>query len=257
MPTWVPDWSNNANIAPIGPLFGNNFTASGSTALDLSISEAEDTLSLSGLIVDVVQKAATGSLTFDQSDIVTDPAEMQASGYRTGRSFVEYEELASVAQPYSTGEDLSDIFWRMLTCDRLENGETPHPGFSEAYKVIVYLMGLYNSSDPSTPVEIALKDYDGEKYPISPIVLQYIAAIGKWSSGRVFCVTESRRLGWVRKGVKPGDLICIVHGGEVPYILRPRPKGGFQLLGDCYFYGIMNGEAMNMEGLDKVRFAIH
>ena len=39
------------------------------------------------------------------------------------------------------------------------------------------------------------------------------------------------------------DEICLLFGGEVPYVVRDR--GGFyQFIGECYCYGIMNGEAI-------------
>ena len=46
-----------------------------------------------------------------------------------------------------------------------------------------------------------------------------------------------------------GDEIWILHGGHVPFILRPyctdsNRAGSYFLAGDCYIHGIMDGEAM-------------
>ncbi|PVH80545.1 hypothetical protein DL98DRAFT_515399 [Cadophora sp. DSE1049] len=44
---------------------------------------------------------------------------------------------------------------------------------------------------------------------------------------------------------QPGDIVCLFHGGNVPYVLRPT-AGYYQLVGECYVHGIMNGEAMQV-----------
>lgn len=44
--------------------------------------------------------------------------------------------------------------------------------------------------------------------------------------------------------VRPGDLICVLYGGEVPFVLRPFELW-FELIGECYVSGIMHGEFMN------------
>lgn len=38
---------------------------------------------------------------------------------------------------------------------------------------------------------------------------------------RRFCATSGKRLGWVPLMARPGDLICIFDGAEVPFVLRP------------------------------------
>jgi hypothetical protein len=41
-----------------------------------------------------------------------------------------------------------------------------------------------------------------------------------------------------------GDLMCVLFGGEVPFVLRLNDDGRYRMIGGCYVYGIMNGEAM-------------
>ncbi|PMD30485.1 hypothetical protein L207DRAFT_377331, partial [Hyaloscypha variabilis F] len=38
-----------------------------------------------------------------------------------------------------------------------------------------------------------------------------------------------------------GDRVCVLKGGEVPYVLRPT-EGSFYFLGECYIDDIMRGE---------------
>lgn len=44
-----------------------------------------------------------------------------------------------------------------------------------------------------------------------------------------------------------GDLVAILFGLHVPYILKPlsdRPEDGYEFIGEAYVHGAMNGEAV-------------
>ena len=71
--------------------------------------------------------------------------------------------------------------------------------------------------------------------------------------------TESGQYGsWMGTGpakMRPGDLVVVLFGGLVPYVIRhaggmARVEGGrrvdeYIILGDCYLHGIMHGEAID------------
>ncbi|KAK8206960.1 heterokaryon incompatibility protein-domain-containing protein [Phyllosticta capitalensis] len=61
-----------------------------------------------------------------------------------------------------------------------------------------------------------------------------------------FVKTSRGYIGLIDKSVSKGDLICLLSGGSVPYVLRPVPgeEGKFQFIGEAYIEGIMYGEAM-------------
>jgi hypothetical protein len=60
---------------------------------------------------------------------------------------------------------------------------------------------------------------------------------GQWS----FFTTEFGRFGLGQKGIVPGDLICILHGGRVTYTLR-KVLDHYIFVGCAYVHGIMDGE---------------
>ncbi|KAJ8116079.1 hypothetical protein OPT61_g2429 [Boeremia exigua] len=64
------------------------------------------------------------------------------------------------------------------------------------------------------------------------------------ASSRLFAATETGMIGFVPMRAKKGDLVCILHGASVPFILRQTTGGKFQLVGECYMHGIMYGEAL-------------
>uniref|UniRef100_L2FP84 Het domain-containing protein n=1 Tax=Colletotrichum fructicola (strain Nara gc5) TaxID=1213859 RepID=L2FP84_COLFN len=45
--------------------------------------------------------------------------------------------------------------------------------------------------------------------------------------------------------MKPGDVICVLLGGKMPFCLRPWGKNNYLLVGECYVHGIMNGEIID------------
>jgi hypothetical protein len=55
-------------------------------------------------------------------------------------------------------------------------------------------------------------------------------------------------VGFVPKMSQANDLIFVLMGCDIPLVLRPCKNDLYQLVGECYVHGIMNGEAM--EGLD-------
>ncbi|KAI0858243.1 heterokaryon incompatibility protein-domain-containing protein [Xylaria cubensis] len=62
---------------------------------------------------------------------------------------------------------------------------------------------------------------------------------------------------------RKGDIVVLLYGGNVPYLLRPVNKGMnvnersvepvdmFELVGECYAQGIMHGELLNRQGSEK------
>ena len=51
-------------------------------------------------------------------------------------------------------------------------------------------------------------------------------------------------MGLGSQAIKADDMVVILAGGEVPFILR-RDGEFFQLVGECYVCGIMNGQAVH------------
>lgn len=60
-------------------------------------------------------------------------------------------------------------------------------------------------------------------------------------------MTTTGFIGLAPHGTRAGDLIYIILGANVPYALRPRSDNvGFELIGEAYVQGIMQGEALDM-----------
>ncbi len=48
-----------------------------------------------------------------------------------------------------------------------------------------------------------------------------------------------------------GDMIYLLPGSDVPFVLRPEDKN-FRLIGQCYVHGVMYGEAINKGPLEDI-----
>jgi hypothetical protein len=64
--------------------------------------------------------------------------------------------------------------------------------------------------------------------------------------GRVMFVSSTGWLGLAPHGTREGDVVFVAVGADVPYILRAF-EDGYELIGECYVQGIMDGEAMEMD----------
>jgi hypothetical protein len=56
-------------------------------------------------------------------------------------------------------------------------------------------------------------------------------------------VTKKGHPGLSSRHVRRGDIVALVHGAEVPFILRSQPNGKHKIVSEAYVDGIMDGEA--------------
>ena len=71
-------------------------------------------------------------------------------------------------------------------------------------------------------------------------------SLQKWGVGKRFSRTLAGRLARVPSNALRTDLICVLHGSEVPYVVRLQEDGIYVVIGECYVHGIMHGEALQL-----------
>ena len=62
--------------------------------------------------------------------------------------------------------------------------------------------------------------------------------------GRYLFTTSKGHLGLGPIAMRVGDIITVLFGGNVPYILRPVSDDHYRLVGECYFHPVMEGQAI-------------
>jgi hypothetical protein len=61
--------------------------------------------------------------------------------------------------------------------------------------------------------------------------------------GRKLFGTKDGYIGLGDDTLKADDLVCVLFGGKMPFILR-RMEGYYKFIGECYLHGIMESEAV-------------
>ena len=106
-----------------------------------------------------------------------------------------------------------------------------------------------------------LEDYFSDRIADNASFLDFWADYQSWMRvvlGRRFVTTRNGFFGWVpdnRDGVKDsqarsGDIFAIISGCSTPILLRPF-QGYFQVFGEAYLQGAMNGEVSKLNGEGK------
>lgn len=223
LPSWVPDL-----VAPLdrrrkgrSPYHDTNFDflyrAAGERSMDLEVGE-EDKLFVKGVKFDKI-KAAAGYATFVRED------ESYASFFEliaAWRGLMEKDTDLDFRK-YPSGGSYSNAFWRTCTNDAI-------------------------SKTGGRPQRIAASDEEWIKR-------LRISMYGHGITDRnEFFITENGFIGVGPAETKVGDMVTVLFGGAMPFILREidaGERGGcYTYVGHSYVHGIMDGEAV--EGSDAV-----
>ncbi|KAL1857087.1 hypothetical protein Daus18300_010430 [Diaporthe australafricana] len=136
-----------------------------------------------------------------------------------------------------------DQLWRTLVADRGPGG-TPTPTWNR--RACQYWLDYSEGQDVT--YDVIQKD----QHPAT--ALEYIQRVQSVIWDRTFFKTArldalGRPLyGLGPREAKAGDCICILHGCSVPVILkRVEDSGEWRLVGECFVYGLMDGEAMEIK----------
>ncbi|KAL8694774.1 MAG: hypothetical protein Q9218_000620 [Villophora microphyllina] len=144
-------------------------------------------------------------------------------------------------------DDVPDKLWRTLVADRGPDGNNPPTWYQRACSES--FAASTTSGDINTGALIA--------NPRSPShVVQFLKRVQSIVWNRVFVTTHAKNhFGLAPQATRPGDFLCILLGCTVPVILRESKseKGQlehYELIGETYIYGLMDGEALDGEALD-------
>ncbi|KAL2068966.1 hypothetical protein VTL71DRAFT_15304 [Oculimacula yallundae] len=254
-PSWVPRWDCPDFAHPLVDKSNPDefFHASGDVPLSLMMSSDQNALIVRGLEIDVVK---------DQSDTLSSNL-LGYEPYQTTLSET-WLEMGSEARMYPEADRL-DIFHLTLTAGLAGFDEEAESNADYQADVQAFRARMPNhrgkemqphSGDDDEPsghsqdtVErhsdlavsegsesVAEEDATGDAD-------RYLRHVQEYGRNRKFFITEEGRMGLGPKGILPGDTVCILFGGDTPYVLRKKDKC-WQFIGECYVHGIMKGEAV-------------
>lgn len=173
------------------------------------------------------------------------------------QSFLWLQECRILSQDNNgivTAERYNEL-WRTLTCGLTGEAFPAPTRYSEYFTRYMDFMSSaperFNDYliESQTTVE-GIRGLD-ESIPYFETHATIEASLDRWSSRRRFSVTSNGRLACVPQGSRKGDAICILFGGEVPYVLRPTGDGFYTIVGECYVDDIMHGESLSHDTISR------
>lgn len=238
--SWVPRW----DVQAVVPRFGSTeWTSNGGLLLTSILTDVTDYITVKGIAFDVVQEVHRFQ---NNSDWVKPPLGIADSWsdlfseddhrYVTGESLVRAFALAVVASFFSWGDSKGNATekaaehlysWlfhsKILTSEDWDKLAGDHPAMDT---------GNWNI-------------YEGAAMSAGFFVHHCIA-------------TARGYLGLGPPLVQPGDVCCILWGGQVPFILRAVDEHWI-LIGEAYVHGVMEGQVLDFmeeEMLEERSFEI-
>jgi len=283
LPSWVPDFSLPGSHP--SPLYGyglmtgdrrneNFFSAAGQLSQRRHSPLSDDNqniLKLDGYIFDTIE--ATGE-SYDER-VKNAP-----------HSFLGMLTLVSSLNPiYHTGETRSDVFWRTMIADQKDDHHPAPSSLSVPFKKLIFrwliqLAGSHLQPDSTLPEQYIKKSFKNHSALVSQLDLKLsepeyrdfvrlhetpLELAGHLGNGHDYLVCFNQVYAWRRLfrtqkgylGVGPqslevGDVVVVLPGAGVPFVLRTAGDGRWRLIGEGYVHGIMHGEALEMEGLKEM-----
>jgi hypothetical protein len=230
LPTWVPNWS-----APLQTPYGDNFTAdtptfSASAKISACVTSTEDTtgfITVRGAVVDEV--AVIGR--------PWGPGDSHLSEEYTSQFLTEIDQLCNEAshlhnEIFQDHQVLDEARWRTPIGDKEHTDRSTarratslsHKGYQDVLGRIEMRRSIPTLSlDQMVPL---LERF----FLTSEEEMSYRNYMKEMSNRRPF---RSKK-GYVGLGpvlMRPGDLVCIILGAQVPYVLRPCESHRYQLVG--------------------------
>ena len=230
IPSYVPDWSSLPVCSSLLRYFKEETMHLKAQDQAISLLSNGD-LQLEVFCVAVVQI------------VVDQKPEMTGSDLLQWLDAAELLALQHARYPYpnrdppSSGITVSEAFWRTLVADStLKKTRAPVAWSGELLKLKTLMgtrRGLLLGSDLDS-VRPRGQDVNGIWYH------QFHRVTGS----RSFCVTDGGMIGMVPLDTHSNDLVCLVPGGVVPYIMRrkdpadERSSPEIELVGESYIHGI-------------------
>lgn len=219
LPSWVPDWTTDVQSRPLIFGMGQKFRAGGHR-LGLFDWHPDSGLQLSAMLFDTIQTTGKTRLCHQGPEVSEVSHKLIEQWWREA---TEIAVKRTVRSPGSTTNvDAFAALRRSLSLCK---------------------HGYYIGEDPRAKRRGSLLDEDDAASDTSHSALRTLT-LGP-TRGRTLFVSATGHVGLAPHGVREGDLIFIVLGSDVPFVLRQNGEA-YELLGEAYVQGIMDGEALEM-----------
>lgn len=166
----------------------------------------------------------------------------QPLGEAVWRTLIGDRTLSARPAPASCGQTVRTMSTFLRTVEELDPGFGDAATFltSESPSRIRNLLGF--TPERQEELRRALSKFSQ---------FEFLFDFGVGSVTFMFCVTEKGYVAMVPHASEPGDTMCLVFGVGTPVVLRATRGDDvaangdqYQLVGDAYIHGVMDGEAL-------------
>ena len=260
LPSWVPDWTIRQEFSQkyrnvIEPSL---FNACGKRSSSFAWDDDEYHLIIAATFIDSLPCTQGTFIQFADRD----PTQYIPSCM----------ELAKNRKPVTPEQAPKETFWRSLIGNNMDarNPRIPDSAWGRNIDQYIEANNLAEYINSHTRSEHRSRSQLLRRHPIKWAQFYWYLqrdprhiyekigrvndAIEYIASGRAFVSTSKGRLGWVHESCQSGDMVVIIHGNQVPFVVRQHGDY-WKLIGDCYIHGVMQGEAM-VDGHDTVQLTL-
>ncbi|KAF5979312.1 heterokaryon incompatibility protein [Fusarium coicis] len=220
LPSWVPDWSMDVLHPNAQAPWDTPFKASGTYTAIPKFPEF-DTATFEGIHVDKVQEIGT---TWDPNWLKPISRTAVKQWVKSIRGFCDNSPRIRV------GEERLDAARIGILDGPTWQSTVPYQGW-----------GSQCADDVENLQRFGTEEGEKGEDASSAEDSFYAFALMRMHTRRVF-MTSTGFVGVGPLDMQPGDEVCILLGGKVPYLLRPQGNESYTLVGEAYVHGIMHGE---------------
>ena len=248
LPSWVPDFTAEyVNIGTADHRNTRRFYASGTTLSENVDIGDPRVLAVKGYLIDTIKEIGFSCAL---SDI--DGPNFGLSEATRRQVIVDGLEKVQNWKPHAMNEDPYAVLSQTLTAGSHIDHDWPIAANQieesrNAMLKLAYSLGIRNDKI----ISVASAPYSVEE----PELSSYITTLDWMLIGRQLVVTTDGHMGLAHSTVKPGDAVCILLGGQTPFILRSNGKA-WEFQGESYIHGLMSGEVFSMKDLHSEIFKI-
>ena len=286
LPSWVADWSYRQLTHPLCVLdhdcllktSARLYRASGDLVGSANVSEVPATLEICGKVLGVRGKILgevtklTNPFTFTTNEDKDASTEVSASEdtkdnndlkanaaqskrqleyairmfYETTSQIASCLKTAAQSHPYPQNLDAETAAMHTLTASLTHQVSGPALGATLIRVSDQEVEELFASLDAAVG---AMKSLN--LAGVDQKALKLLGLVREVTRTRRFFVTADRYMGIAPSKAREGDRVAIVYGCSTPVLLRGVTGDGVKwcLVGECYVYGLMDGEAVMMDDI--------
>ena len=264
-PSWVPDWATPRQTVSLAYGAEHHKVYQASKKLDMEsrteVTKKSVILVITGVIVDSIARVGMISEESDLQHVLIPETP-------TNRFVLEGINLAieSCRQSYPSSSSSKDTVFEAF-CQTLVAGKdhTKRTKAPDAFlPIFALLFDTATQSSPAFPDQPPPLSTTKRRLTLDNLQVRrparsyrhmQVAMKAAVNRRRLGVTTVQRYLGLFPRGTEPGDHVCIFTGACVPFVIRRHhdesSKDEYQLVGECYVHGIMNGEVEDMDNMQK------